>query len=95
MIETLKALNIVWREHHIAPVIEAMCHHGEIKEAFMMLDYMRRNDIEFTKETALPIVALVKKDVDAVDDAVNSGTPSGPIEEDNSAAPICSACVCA
>lgn len=69
MIETLKALNIVWREHHIAPVIEAMCHHGEIKEAFMMLDYMRRNDIEFTKETALPIVALVKKDVDAVDDA--------------------------
>ncbi|RPD57625.1 hypothetical protein L226DRAFT_503590 [Lentinus tigrinus ALCF2SS1-7] len=69
VIDTLKTINIVWREYHIAPVIEAMCHHGEIKEAFMMLDYMRKNDIDFTTETALPILKLVKKDVDAIDDA--------------------------
>ncbi|KAI0705061.1 hypothetical protein C8T65DRAFT_653096 [Cerioporus squamosus] len=69
VIETLKAINIVWREHHIAPVVEAMCHHGEIKEAFVMLDYMRKNDIEFAKEIALPIFELVKKDADTVDGA--------------------------
>ncbi|TFK87666.1 hypothetical protein K466DRAFT_599273 [Polyporus arcularius HHB13444] len=69
VIETMKIINIVWREHHIAPVIEAMCHHGEIKEAFIMLDYMRKNDIEFTKGTAEPILELVKKNTDAVDGA--------------------------
>ena len=65
----LKSLKIVWHEHHLAPVIEAMCRHHEIKEAFIMLDFMRKNNLEPTLETAAPIYNLVKGDVDAVDDA--------------------------
>ncbi|KAI0757198.1 hypothetical protein C8Q80DRAFT_1091740 [Daedaleopsis nitida] len=69
VIETLKRLNIVWHEHHIAPVIEAMCYHGELKEAFMMFEFMRKHGITHTIETALPVLEIVKKDSDAVDSA--------------------------
>lgn len=67
--ETLNSINIVWGEHHLAPVVEAMCHHGEIKEAFMMLDYMRKNGISPTLQTASPILKLISVDTDAVDNA--------------------------
>ncbi|OSD06764.1 hypothetical protein PYCCODRAFT_1430955 [Trametes coccinea BRFM310] len=69
VIEVLKRIEIVWCEHHIAPVIEAMCQHDELKEAMMMLSYMRQNDIIPTLETATPILKLVSKDTDAVDHA--------------------------
>ncbi|CDO75675.1 hypothetical protein BN946_scf184941.g28 [Trametes cinnabarina] len=69
VIEVLKRIEIVWCEHHIAPVIEAMCHHNELKEAMLMLEYMRKNDIEPTLETATPILKLISVDTDAVDHA--------------------------
>ncbi|KAI9060300.1 hypothetical protein FKP32DRAFT_1595693 [Trametes sanguinea] len=69
VIEALKRIEIVWCEHHIAPVIEAMCQHNELKEALIMLNYMRQNDIIPTLETATPILKLVSKDTDAVDHA--------------------------
>ncbi len=69
VIDNLKSINIVWCEHHIAPVIEAMCHHGEVREAFMMFDFMRSNSIDHSLATARPVFEIVKKDTDMVDDA--------------------------
>ncbi|KAI8972256.1 hypothetical protein BD414DRAFT_426061 [Trametes punicea] len=69
VLEVLKSIKIVWCEHHIAPVIESMCRHAEIKEAMIMLDYMRKNDIVPTLETAQPIFEIISKDADAVDNA--------------------------
>lgn len=69
MIEVLKSINIVWCEHHIAPVIEAMCRQKDMKEAMLMLDFMRKNDIAPTLETAAPIFELINHDTIAVDDA--------------------------
>ncbi|KAI0819966.1 hypothetical protein BC628DRAFT_1331540 [Trametes gibbosa] len=69
VIEVLKVINIVWSEHHIAPVIEAMCRQNNMKEAMIMLDFMRKNDIAPTLETAAPILELIKHDTIAVDDA--------------------------
>ena len=69
VIDALKSINIVWREHHIAPVIEAMCYHKEIKEAFMMFDFMRKNSIEHTLAAAFPVLEVIKKDADTVDEA--------------------------
>ncbi|KAI0645578.1 hypothetical protein C8Q79DRAFT_965250 [Trametes meyenii] len=69
VIGVLKSINIVWCEHHIAPVIEAMCHHQELKDALLMFDFMRKNDIAFTLETAEPIFDIISKDTDAVDNA--------------------------
>ncbi|KAI0769747.1 hypothetical protein BD413DRAFT_79128 [Trametes elegans] len=69
VLEMLKTLNVVWCEHHIAPVIEAMCHHQQLKEAFMMFDFMRKHDIPPVLETAHPIFELISKDTDSVDNA--------------------------
>ncbi|KAI0630233.1 hypothetical protein C8Q77DRAFT_1063928 [Trametes polyzona] len=69
VVEILKKINIVWCEHHIAPVIEAMCRHGDIKEAFIMLDFMRQSDISPSLETAEPILEHINADTDSIDDA--------------------------
>ncbi|OJT10263.1 Pentatricopeptide repeat-containing protein, mitochondrial [Trametes pubescens] len=69
VISVLKNINIVWCEYHIAPVIEALCRHGELKEAIIMLDFMRTNDITPALETAGPILELISKDTEAVDSA--------------------------
>ncbi|KAI0355584.1 hypothetical protein OH77DRAFT_1504012 [Trametes cingulata] len=68
VIEVLKNINIVWCEHHVAPVIESMCYHGNLKEAMIMFDFMRKNDVEPTLGTAEPIFERIK-DTDALDDA--------------------------
>ncbi|KAH9892476.1 hypothetical protein C8Q73DRAFT_649226 [Cubamyces lactineus] len=69
VIEVLKKIEVVWSEHHIAPVIEALCQRNELKEAMIMLDFMRKNDIAPTIETASPILQAISKDTDAVDNA--------------------------
>ena len=46
-----------------------MCHNRETKEAFMMLDFMRKNNITPTLQTAAPILKLIEKDADAIDGA--------------------------
>lgn len=69
VISVLKKINIVWCEYHIAPVLEAMCRHGDLKEALIMLDFMRKSDITPSLETAEPILQLINKDTEAVDSA--------------------------
>ncbi|TBU33660.1 hypothetical protein BD311DRAFT_389069 [Dichomitus squalens] len=68
-IGALKKLNVVWAEHHFAPVVEAMCARSEIREAFILLDFMRKNGMTPTLDTASPILALISKDTDTVDEA--------------------------
>lgn len=69
VIEQLKKMQAVWSEHHFAPVVEAMCHREEIREALILLDFMRQNDMKPTLGTARPILEHIRKDSDAVDDA--------------------------
>ncbi|KAI0663615.1 hypothetical protein C8Q70DRAFT_906868 [Cubamyces menziesii] len=69
VIEVLKKIEVAWSEHHLAPVIEASCQRNELKDAMIMLEFMRKNDIAPTLETATPILQLISKDTEAVDNA--------------------------
>ncbi|KAI1795700.1 hypothetical protein LXA43DRAFT_733355 [Ganoderma leucocontextum] len=69
VVEQLKKMNVVWSEHHFAPVVEAMCHRQEIREALILLDFMRKSDMKPTLGTARPILEHIRKDSDAIDDA--------------------------
>ncbi|OBZ70611.1 hypothetical protein A0H81_09090 [Grifola frondosa] len=69
VLRELKEINVVWHEHHFAPVIEALCHENRLKEAFAMLDMIRSNGIIPVAETAYPIFQAIQHDTDAVDEA--------------------------
>ncbi|PSS07199.1 hypothetical protein PHLCEN_2v3482 [Hermanssonia centrifuga] len=69
VILVLRRMNILWREHHFAPVIEALCVVGNIEEAFGMLELMRDCDIVPVQETAYPIFQAIRTDVDKLDEA--------------------------
>ncbi|KAF8844324.1 hypothetical protein BDN67DRAFT_978218 [Paxillus ammoniavirescens] len=58
-----------WLEHHFAPLIEAFCKAGRLKEAFSTLDTMRKQCVIPTIETARPIMEFLNQDVDRVDGA--------------------------
>jgi len=69
VLTVLQRLGVSWREYHFAPVVEAFCRSGNIKEAFGVLALMRENDLEPTAETALPIYNHIRTDADKVDEA--------------------------
>ncbi|PIL35851.1 hypothetical protein GSI_01511 [Ganoderma sinense ZZ0214-1] len=69
VIKQLKAMNVVWSEHHFAPVVEAMCHRQELREALILLDFMRENHMKPTLDTARPILEYISKDTNTIDDA--------------------------
>ncbi|KAF9461287.1 hypothetical protein BDZ94DRAFT_1283531 [Collybia nuda] len=66
VLRILKVMGAPWKEHHFAPLVEAFCRAGQIKEAIVALDIMRTNEIEARMETAYPIVNI-EKGVEAVD----------------------------
>lgn len=69
VIKVLQSMNVTWAEHHFAPVIEAFCRDGDIKEAFGVLELMRNNDVPPTLETAYPIYEVISGNADSVDEA--------------------------
>ncbi|TIB18186.1 hypothetical protein E3P92_00776 [Wallemia ichthyophaga] len=69
VIASLRNQFIPLQEHHLAPVIEAHAKADNIKEPFILLGVMRQNKIAPQLETAQPILDVISKSVDSVDDA--------------------------
>ncbi|GJE94436.1 hypothetical protein PsYK624_106060 [Phanerochaete sordida] len=69
VVEVLQSMNVTWEEHHFAPVVEAFCRDGNLKEAFGVLELMRTNDVPPTLETASPIYEAISGSADSLDDA--------------------------
>lgn len=69
VIRTLGNLNVEWKEHHFAPVVEAFAKIGDIKEAITTLSLMRSSGAEPLLDTALPIFQSIVTDVDKIDEA--------------------------
>lgn len=67
VLRILKVLGAPWKEHHFAPLVEAFCRAGQIKEGITALGIMRTNEIQPRMETAYPIVDLGKDNIEAVD----------------------------
>ena len=57
-----------WYEHHFAPLVEALCKDGKLKEALHTLDAMRKKCINPTSETVRPFAEYLQQNVDRVDD---------------------------
>ncbi|KAF5370798.1 hypothetical protein D9758_001864 [Tetrapyrgos nigripes] len=68
-LRVLKATNVQWKEHHFAPLVEAFCNAGQLKEAFITLGIMQHSDTPPSSNTVTPILNIIKKDVDSVDAA--------------------------
>lgn len=56
-----------WYEHHFAPLVEALCKDGKLKQALSTMDAMRKQCINPTTETVRPFTEFLKQDVDHVD----------------------------
>ncbi|OJA18630.1 hypothetical protein AZE42_01776 [Rhizopogon vesiculosus] len=69
VIRVLRIIGADWQEYHFAPLIEALCNAGKLKDAFGTLDLMRSSNIFPTASTAHPIYDFLKKDIDKLDSA--------------------------
>jgi pentatricopeptide repeat protein len=69
VLRVLQGMKVSWKEHHFAPLIEALCGADRLSDAFDVLEMMRSASVALTPETAQPIFRLISKDVDAVDNA--------------------------
>ena len=56
-----------WHEHHFAPLVEAFCKDGKLKEALDTLNAMRKQRINPTSETVRPFTEFLQQNVDRVD----------------------------
>jgi pentatricopeptide repeat protein len=70
-LQALKRLDVVWKEYHFAPLIEAFCRAKPqaLQEAFATLTLVRESGLVPTIETARPIFDIVRADADALDNA--------------------------
>ncbi|KAJ3992641.1 hypothetical protein F5050DRAFT_1787455 [Lentinula boryana] len=62
----LRLTGVPLQERHVAPLIEAFCRAGQVKEAFMTVDIMQET-IPILPSTLLPILDHVKKNIDTFD----------------------------
>ncbi|KAJ3749045.1 hypothetical protein DFH05DRAFT_1439569, partial [Lentinula detonsa] len=62
----LRLTGVPLQERHVAPLIEAFCRAGQVKEAFMTVDIMQET-IPILPSTLLPILEYVKKNIDTFD----------------------------
>lgn len=69
VLRVLNKMEVHWDEHHFAPIVEAFCRQGDIKEAFGVLELMHNNNVPPTLETASPIFEAISGSTDAVDQA--------------------------
>ncbi|KAJ7783073.1 hypothetical protein B0H16DRAFT_1495224 [Mycena metata] len=67
-LRVLKVLDVPWMEYHLAPLFEAFCRAEQYQEAFSTLAIMRQNAIDPAQTTAFPIVQLVKKRPEMLDE---------------------------
>lgn len=69
VLRVLRRIGVTWREYHFAPVVEAFCKEGNMKEALGALELIRSHDIIPVAETAMPIFQAIRSSSDAVDEA--------------------------
>ncbi|KAI0085155.1 hypothetical protein BDY19DRAFT_897240 [Irpex rosettiformis] len=68
-IRQLKAIGVTWKEHHFAPLVEAFCRAGDIREGFASLSLIRQYGVDPTLETAYPIFQAISQSDEKVDEA--------------------------
>lgn len=68
-LQVLLRLQVPLEEHHFAPVLEAFCERRLLEESFSLINLMRASNIQFTPETASPIVNCISSHIDQVDEA--------------------------
>ncbi|KAI9571057.1 hypothetical protein HD554DRAFT_2238899 [Boletus coccyginus] len=56
-----------WHKHHFAPLVEALCKDGKLKEALHVLDAMHKQCINPTSETTWPFTEFLQHDIDRID----------------------------
>ena len=59
------------KEHHFAPLMEAMCHRGQVKDAFLVIMRMDAVGITPTMETTDPIFKYITEDTERLETACN------------------------
>ncbi|KZT57764.1 hypothetical protein CALCODRAFT_523891 [Calocera cornea HHB12733] len=69
VIATLRKIGVVFREYHLAPVLEAFMNAGNLTEAITTLSLMRQNTIAPNEHTTEPIFRHISQNVDEVDKA--------------------------
>ncbi|KAH9165468.1 hypothetical protein EDB89DRAFT_2009586 [Lactarius sanguifluus] len=69
VIRVLKTIDVELREYHFAPIIEAFCHTGRIKDALSTLTSLRQNNVEPNADTAHCIFESIRVNTDAIDAA--------------------------
>lgn len=65
----LPSLQVRASEHHLAPLLEAFCHAGRVPEAISVLKTIRDSGLEPTSATAAPIVNVLSKSAEILDEA--------------------------
>jgi pentatricopeptide repeat protein len=69
VLRVLKVMGAPWQEYHFAALIDAFCHAGQIKDAFLTLSSMRSADLVPIATSTSSIFDIISKDVDALDSA--------------------------
>lgn len=68
VMRVLRGMSIdTWREHHFAPLVEALCKDGKLTDALHTLTAMRKLSVNPTTETLRPLAQFLQQDVDRVD----------------------------
>lgn len=68
-IRVLKSIDVDWQEYHFAPLVEAFCKAGNLREAIATLTLMRESGVDPVMETGYPIFQAISTNVDKVDEA--------------------------
>ncbi|KAG8815994.1 hypothetical protein FRC17_000503 [Serendipita sp. 399] len=58
-IDALKTINVLLREHHIAPLMSSLATQGEIQKALELFDFMEKHNIQPTRFTARSLTKLL------------------------------------
>lgn len=68
-LKALRRMQVPLQEYHLAPVLEAYCHHKMFREAFEVINMIRSLRIDFNQETLEPLVNCIGSDIDRIDEA--------------------------
>ena len=68
VMQVLRKIGVdTWDEYHFAPLFEALCRDGKLKEALRTLDQMRKQCVNPTQETVRPFAEYLQQDLDRLD----------------------------
>ena len=71
VLRVLKVTGVSRQENHLAALIDAFCHAGQIKDAFLTLSSMRSADLVPIATSTSSIFDIISKEVDALDSALS------------------------